>query len=77
MFIFCLTVLLTIFHLEFHVDPILSSASLTSAWDFLCNTYREESQNCDPHLCGIWDESYVKGTCLFFLIAGFQITWSS
>lgn len=44
MFAFCLTVLLTIFHLGFDDHPVLSFASLISAWDFLFNTCRGASQ---------------------------------
>lgn len=73
MFTFGLTVLLTIFHLGFHNHPVLSSASLTSAWDLLCNTCRGASQNCDPHLCGIWDELYFRSMSLFL----FQISKSA
>lgn len=77
MFTFCLTVLLTIFYLGYDGHPILSSASLISAWDFLCNTCRAASQNCDLHLCGIWDELCFRGNSLIFLIADFQINSSS
>lgn len=75
MFTFCLTVLLTIFHLGFHNHPVLSSASLTSAWDLLCNTCRGASQNRDPHLFGIWDELYFRSMSLFFLLQISKLAW--